>query len=511
MLRIAALLLMSMLAGAQAAAAQAIGADSATFRSYQKARAVLEKALAAHGGVDRIRALDNVSLEYDGMRTMINQSRRAAPPWDTEPVSGKFIVDRKNSRMFTLTSTSYPGIGAFSGALAITGNEGLHWEPPKNHHGSEASRLSGSQTDGPWASAPRWIPPLLLLSAWENGTNLRWIESFEKNGRRFEAIAFVQRDKASLVLTIDAATYLLEGYESIRDDGVYGDTTDFTRYHEYKELAGVKFPARRSEYANGELARELTLRFGVDTTLDESLFKLPAGYSMPAQPEGETPRIRKIGDGVYLDTETSGVMIVEFEDFLLVVECPDSFWMAQSTIDAVKQAIPGKPIKYVVPSHTHGDHGGGARAYFHAGIALVTTRGHVDFYEKLARIEQTIRPDPLSLNPRTPVIETFKNKRVITDGTQTVELHDVGPTAHSAEITIVHLPKQRIVWQADLIFTPMTGAGLNAAMPIGVEFAKKLKALRITSFDQLVEGHHARVISLAEFRESLKRAGYSDY
>lgn len=486
--------------------------NSATFRSYQKARNILEKTIKAHGGLEKIRAFENVTVEYDGWRTMINQSRRAENVWDKEPSSGKLVVDRKANRMYALSYNSYPGIGRFGGEWAITGTEGFHFEPSKNHHGSEImGKLSGAETDGPWAFIPRWMPPFLLLSAWENNTNLRFVESFEKNGRKFEAISFIQRDRANLVLIIDAETNLLEGFEYVRDDGVYGDVTEFVRVYDYQEFAGVKFPTRRTDYQNDQISRELDFKFSVNSTLDENLFKLPEGYSIPTTAENAAPRIRKIADGVYLDSEMGGIMIVEFKDFLVVVECPGNFWMSQSTIDAVKKAIPNKPIKYVVPSHTHGDHGGGARAYFYNGVTLLTTQGNVEFYKKLAKIKQTIRPDPLFLNPKEPIIETFKGKKIITDGTQILELHDVGPNVHSEELTIAYLPNQKVLWQSDIIFNPFTGGGINQAMPIGVEFAKKLKELKITDFTQIVESHHDRVITIEDFRKSLQMAGYNDF
>jgi glyoxylase-like metal-dependent hydrolase (beta-lactamase superfamily II) len=206
-----------------------------------------------------------------------------------------------------------------------------------------------------------------------------------------------------------------------------------------------------------------------------------------------------------------GIMIVEFKDFLVVVECPGNFWMSQSTIEAVKKTIPNKPIKYVVPSHTHGDHGGGARAYFYAGTTLLTTAGNVEFYKKLARIKQTIRPDPLFLKPKEPIIETFKGNRIITDGTQTLELYDFGANPHTEELIFAYLPNQKILWQSDIIFNPMTGNGINKAMPIGVEFAKKLKELKITDFTQVVESHHDRVITIEDFRKSLQMAGFNEF
>lgn len=46
--------------------------ESPVFQSYQSAKVVLEKSIKAHGGLEKIMAVENVSLEYDGLRTMIN-------------------------------------------------------------------------------------------------------------------------------------------------------------------------------------------------------------------------------------------------------------------------------------------------------------------------------------------------------------------------------------------------------------------------------------------------------
>jgi flavorubredoxin len=206
-----------------------------------------------------------------------------------------------------------------------------------------------------------------------------------------------------------------------------------------------------------------------------------------------------------------GIMIVEFKDFVFVMDCPGNFFMSQSTIDAVREVIPNKVIKYVASSHTHGDHAGGARAYFHAGATLITTPIHVEFYKKLAQIKQTIRPDPFASSPKEPVIETFADKRLITDGEQTVVLHNVGPNAHSEELVIAYLPRQKILWQADIFFIPYTGKELNAAMPITIEFSQKLKALGITDFEQIIDAHHSRVATREEFKATLQKAGVEGF
>ncbi|MEZ0470544.1 hypothetical protein [Luteimonas salinilitoris] len=486
-------------------------AAGSTLASYQQARAVLARAIEVAGGEAAIRRLRNVSLGYTGHRNMINQSRRAFPPWDREPASGSVVVDLEGERMFADNYTSYPGIGRFGGAWALKGDRGVHWEPDRNHHGSEIMmNFSGKDADGPWAFIPRWIPPLMLVDAWDGGTNLRSLGRAVRNGKPMHALVWTQRDGATITMLFDTASGAFSGYESIHDDGVYGDVINCIEYSGWRAIDGVYFPTRRTDWFNDEIARDLELRYRVDAALADSQFELPSGYAQPKETEtGE--RLREIGDGVYLDTHMGGIMIVEFDDFLAVVECPGNYSMSHSTIAAVREAFPGKPVRYVVPSHTHGDHGGGARAYFHAGATLVTTPGHVEFYRRLARVSRTISPDPYDATKTSPSIETFRDKWVISDGSQTMVLYDIGPNAHSEELTMVHLPRQGIVWQADVYFSPGTGGGVNPAMPIGIDFAKKLKSLGIDDFQALLEAHNTRIVTMEEFRRALALAGFRGY
>jgi glyoxylase-like metal-dependent hydrolase (beta-lactamase superfamily II) len=488
-----------------------VASTNSTLHSYQQARAVLARAIQVAGGETAIRRLRNVALSYTGHRNMINQSRRALPPWDREPASGGLIVDREGERMFAENYTSYPGIGRFGGAWALKGDHGVHWEPGRHHHGSEViANYSGRDADGPWTLAPRWIPPLMLIDAWNSGTNLRSLDSAMRNGEPMHALAWTQRDGVTVTLLVESGSSVFSGFESIRDEGVYGDVTDRIEYSGWRAIGEVRFPARRTDWFNDEIARELVLDYRVDVPLADSQFELPPGYTQPQQKKAGG-RLHKVADGVYLDTHIGGVMIVEFRDFLAVVECPDVFHVSDSTVAALRDAFPGKRVRYVVPSHTHGDHGGGARAYFHAGATVLTTPGHVGFYRRLAQVRRTISPDPYLATEDGPSIEAFRGKHVISDGDQTMVLYDAGPNAHSEELTVVHLPRQGIIWQADIFFSPATGGGVNPAMPIGIDFAEKLKSLNIDGFTALLEGHHSRVVTIEEFRRALALSGYHDY
>lgn len=477
--------------------------------SFRKAKAILDSSIIALGGLEKIRAIEQVTVEYNGSRYMINQSRKAERPWDKEPSVGKVHVDRKNDRIYTENASYYPGIGSYAGAVRFTGTKGFGIDYQKNYHGTEAWLLEGQASkDSQWSSCARWIPPLLAMQALENKTTMRFLGSKSIEGNSFSAVSFVQPNKAHLVLLFDEHTRLLAGYETIRDDGVYGDVTETVLYSGFKDINGLKMPEKRIEYFNDEVARELSFNVSLGVPMQDSDFLLPEGHTMPLASNEPYVRIRKIADGVYMDQDMGGILIIEFQDYCVALDCPGDFEASQSTIDAMHEILPSKPIRYVVTSHTHGDHGGGVRAYYHSGATVITTPGHENFYKEIADIRQTINPDPLFYSKKKPVIEVFNDKKVISDGSQVVELYNIGKNAHSDELTIAYLPKQKLLWQADQFFVPYTGSHLNAAMPVTVEFAKKLKELGLTDFGIIIDPHFNEVSTKADFVETLSKAGY---
>jgi len=160
--------------------------------------------------------------------------------------------------------------------------------------------------------------------------------------------------------------------------------------------------------------------------------------------------------------------------------------------------VPGKPIRYVVPTHYHFDHSGGLRTYIAKGVTIVTTPGNKAFVERLAAVPHTIRPDRLSREPRKPVIETFTGKRVFSDGTGTLEIIDIGPSPHVTEAVIAYLPKEKAVFVADLFTIPVQGP-FPPANPALVHFGDKLKTMAV---DTIVPAH-GRIGTMDDLKAAL--------
>src|SRR5688572_19784700 len=104
-------------------ATEQAGKQWSSIESYRQAKAILDSSIVAMGGIEKIRAIDQVTLEYDGPRHMINQSRKPEGPWDKEPSIGKLHVDRKKDRIYTENASYYPGIGSYAGSVRLVGTE----------------------------------------------------------------------------------------------------------------------------------------------------------------------------------------------------------------------------------------------------------------------------------------------------------------------------------------------------------------------------------------------------
>ena len=156
-------------------------------------------------------------------------------------------------------------------------------------------------------------------------------------------------------------------------------------------------------------------------------------------------------------------------------------------------------MRYVVPTHHHGDHIGGLRTLIAEGATVVTTPGNrwVIEAESTAPIK-----DALARNPRKAKIETIQNKkRVFEDGTQTVEIIDVGPNSHATEMLVAYLPKQKLLFQGDLFIVPLNDAPVGPAQQTTIDFAKRVKELGLQS--DRVAGVHGKVATWPQVEQAV--------
>jgi glyoxylase-like metal-dependent hydrolase (beta-lactamase superfamily II) len=156
--------------------------------------------------------------------------------------------------------------------------------------------------------------------------------------------------------------------------------------------------------------------------------------------------VSKVTPSVYFVENASpdyNSMFVVFADYVLVVEAPTSDNDSTKVMAAIHELAPGKPIRYIVPTHFHEDHIGGLRAYLREGATVVTTPGNLRFMEMFMKRLKASQPQL-----KLPAVEVIAGRRRFSDGAVTLDLFNV-PSPHVDEMVVPFIPSDGIVYVAD--------------------------------------------------------------
>ena len=110
---------------------------------------------------------------------------------------------------------------------------------------------------------------------------------------------------------------------------------------------------------------------------------------------------------------------------------------------------------------------------------VITQQANKPFYEQAWKAPRTLEPDHLSRNPKKASFITFKDKYVLADAGRSLEIYHVDGDNHNADISIVYLPKEKILVEADDFTTappnaPPTGPRAHAATVFLYSYVQKL-------------------------------------
>ncbi len=244
---------------------------------------------------------------------------------------------------------------------------------------------------------------------------------------------------------------LVERVEGDIPNAVLGDMPVEVTYADYKDFGGVKFPTRIRQSAGGFPVLDLSVtdvkpNAAVDVQTPESVRAATKVYSRVAT--------QMVADGVwYLTGGSHHSVVIEMKDHLIVVEAPLNDERALAVIAEARSLAPGKPIRFVIASHHHFDHTGGLRAFAAEGATVVAHESIRAFLEGTLAAPATLAPDHMAKSPRKPVVEGVRDRRVLTDGTRSVEILHLAGNAHADGLLMVYLPKEKLLSEAD-VFTP---------------------------------------------------------
>ena len=481
-------------------------AKSVSENSYQHARQVLDAGVLALGGSDKFRSTEDISIRYSGKAFEQGQSANPEAPYYVRQEEGTRIIDIGGKRSSFESKTAFRGGDPYWGRQVLTDKSGFTLDLTTNVAYPIASSAVASRA----RSNQRLFPHLLLQEALSRAGTLRWMGDGTE-GRQEQVITFADVAGSQIALYFDGRTHLLTKFENLGDDPVFGDVVWELCFSNYREVAGLKVPTSVIVKYAGEIISDLTyVDIKVNTRPAAEVFQVPNGFEQGPETLGSlSPNVTKLAEGVYFVNGMSGgavwfysQLLVAFKDYVLVVESPLNNGVSQAVIAKIKELIPGKPIRYLVPTHYHFDHLGGVRGYLAEGATVVTTPGNKALIERIAEAPHTIRPDTFSLSGRKPLIEILTGKKVFSDGERTVELYNLGPGPHAEEMIIAYLPQEKIVFVSDLCMPRIKGR-IPPPSQTNVDFAEKIRKLNLQI--QTIANGHGWIGTMAEFRNALER------
>jgi glyoxylase-like metal-dependent hydrolase (beta-lactamase superfamily II) len=274
-------------------------------------------------------------------------------------------------------------------------------------------------------------------------------------------------------------------------------------YAEYRDFGGLKFPTKIRQTYGGFPAVDVTVtdvrsNVAVEVQVPDNVRQTPNPYARVTS--------QKAADGVfYITGGTHHSVAIEMQDHVIVAEAPLNDARALAVLAEVRNLIPNKPIRYVVVSHHHFDHSGGVRAFAGEGITLVTHEVSKAFFERVITLPATVSPDHLAKSGRKAMVEGVRDRRVLSDGTRTVEIHHIAGSLHADDMLMVYLPKEKLLIEADAYTPPAANvAPMTPPNPFTVNLVVNITKQGL-AVDQILP-LHGRIVPFAEL---LKAAGHS--
>jgi glyoxylase-like metal-dependent hydrolase (beta-lactamase superfamily II) len=348
--------------------------------------------------------------------------------------------------------------------------------------------ISGTQAGSNWTQALNiWTTPWgFLKGAAANAATVR-----QQGGQ--QVVSFSPPNLKSP----SGQSYTVTGYINNRnlvtkvetrvENAVVGDLLVEFEYANYQAMNGVQVPTRIVQRQAGMPTFDAAIASATPNppNLAELLTPPPpagrgaapaggAPAGAPAQGRGGAPAaapqapagpppVEKIGEGVFKIGGNYTSLAVDMGDHILVVESGQNDARGTAVMAAARQAIPNKPIRFVVNSHPHFDHAGGLAAAVAEGATILTHRNNEAVLERVLSGPRTLIGDSLAkvTTKRTNVVAgvAARDVRKGSNG-KVVELVHI-PNEHSDGMVAVYLPAEKALWTADITVVNPTPAQLG--------------------------------------------------
>jgi glyoxylase-like metal-dependent hydrolase (beta-lactamase superfamily II) len=403
--------------------------------------------------------------------------------------------------------------------------------PPKGQRPMSGIRLAAHLRELERSS------PLLLLKAADAPERLAVLPDQKLGGGPFHgafggvfpevslpAVAFADGDTTFTIL-FDRATHLPLAIRTRDDDAILGDSNYDMVLSDWRSAGGAKMAyALTYTLDNVRIAQTRYSEIVVNPSIPDETFVFPETITTapPPAPSRDVPYqwvLRRLNFNRFPDSDAVNFMpggglrlvqlapnvqqvvggshnglIVAMKDYLVVFDAPINEWQSAFTIDAAKAKYPGKPMKYLVLTHHHIDHVGGARAYVAEGATVIVPSPDRHLFESMFAAPHSVSPDRLQKDAKPATVVEVPDQTTLREDDREIRLYNIA-NPHAEGMLIGYLPKEGIVWVTDM-YSP---ARDKRKTPGGVNLHDALQRLGIVP--SILAGGHGGSAGYQEFDE----------
>jgi cyclase len=161
-----------------------------------------------------------------------------------------------------------------------------------------------------------------------------------------------------------------------------------------------------------------------------------------AQPSRVTS-VEKVAEGIWMATtdQTSNVGWFLVGDEVVVVDAGADAATGKALLEKIQETA-GKPVRYLIITHAHGDHAGGTGAFVAAGADVISSESSAPGLAPLVGGAAKGKSGLLA----------FSERLVMFGNTRRVAIYFLG-AAHTAGDIVVLLPDEKVLFSGDVVLS----------------------------------------------------------
>ncbi len=461
-------------------ASSLVCAANFTETNVTKANAVIDAAVEAHGPGGKLADLRTMIVEFDRVVYSFGQSRGTEPPWDTSESKGVSAIDLEHSVFATHGTNAAGGFEAHNGT--IIGSEKSYQLDYRAGTAAEIAEPDFDTTSGPFV---RVSPPLLIKTLNERRANAYYLGEVRVDGRDHEVVGFSMKVGPAISLYFDKESHLLRRSERMFP-GIGLVEYEFL---DYEMINGIAVNGAFNLFVEGDAnieQRNVVAR--VNEPLAD-LLKVDARLEAVPEVQPDPFSRQEIADGVWLiGGSGTYAMFVDMGDYVFAAGGTAGL---PERIDSLREVVGDKPLRYGMLTHHHFDHVVGVGAYEAEGTTLIAAAAHEKVVREAAQDAEALK------------LETVADRMTLEGETRTVEIIDIGPTAHTEHLLVAYLPEEQILFEADHFALPLQGP-IPPAVTSTRTFAEALGREEL-NVKQILSSHSPRAGTMDDLRAALTK------